>query len=261
MTRGMAVSSFLSDVSDSYHRRARLFPGFTTTLPVSLLAVVLVTTKPAWWSAVVLVLGASGVSYFGAQLVRTAGKSKEQQLWASWGGPPTTQMLRFDGARNRIEVQRRYEQLAGLFPDVPLPDEEEERADPRLADERYETVVHALIERTRDPAEFPRIFDELCQYGFRRNLWGCRRFGLWLAILGLGATAALGVVRGFDLLNVSILGLSASAVVDALLLLALALVVRPGWVREVAEAYAQRLMGGLETLAQDEQGKQRNQKA
>src|SRR5258708_7351268 len=90
-TRMMSAANFFKDVSDTYSRRARLFPGITITLPVSVLTVVLITTKPAWWSAVVLVLGASGVSFLGAQLVRMAGKGKEQALWARWGGAPTTQ--------------------------------------------------------------------------------------------------------------------------------------------------------------------------
>jgi hypothetical protein len=247
----MAATDLLREVSDTYNRRARLFPGFTITLPISILAVVMVTTKPVWWSAAVLLLGASGASYFGSQLVRSAGRRKEKQLWASWGGAPTTQLLRFRGASNRVEVQRRHSQLARLLPDLSIPDEATELANPTRADEHYEAAVRALIERTRDRAGFERVFDELCQYGFRRNLWGCRRLGLWLASLGLAATVALAILRVTDVFSASLLGLAISAVVSALLLLALALVVKPEWVREAAEAYAQRLMGSLETLLQN----------
>src|SRR6266516_4336553 len=114
----MVAAQFLKDVSDPYNRRARVFPGFIVTLPISVLVVVLVTTKPAWWSGLVLLLGASGASYFGTQLVRSAGRGREQALWASWGGAPTTQLLRFRGAQNRVAVKRRHDQLARLFPDL-----------------------------------------------------------------------------------------------------------------------------------------------
>jgi hypothetical protein len=245
----MSAATFFKDVSDPYTRRARLFPGITITLPVSILAVVLVTTKPAWWSGVVLVLGASGVSFLGAQLVRTAGKVKEQALWASWGGAPTTQVLRFAGASNRVAVQRRHDQLVQVFPDLSMPDESAESANPPLADQYYETAIGALIERTRDAHRFPRVFDELCQYGFRRNLWGCRKIGLWISVLGLATTVTLGALTLANVISVSLLGIGLSAVTDILLLIVLIFVVQEKWVRQAADAYAARLLGSLEILA------------
>ncbi|SRR6266496_6281922 len=241
----MAAGAFLEEVSDPYNRRARLFPGFIVTLPISVLTVVLVTTKPAWWSTVVLLLGTSGVSYFGAQLVRSAGRSKQEALWASWGGALTTQLLRFHGAPNTVAVQRRHDQLSRLFPDLPMPDQAAESADPQAADQYYEAAIRALIERTRDKTRFDRVFDENCQYGFRRNLWGCRVLALWLAGLGLAATATLGGLAATHVLDVSAIGLALTAGVDILLLLAFAFIVRPEWVREAADAYAQRLLGSL----------------
>jgi hypothetical protein len=244
----MSTATFFKDVSDPYNRRARLFPGITITLPISILAVVLVTTKPAWWSAVVLVLGASGVSYLGAQLVRTAGKGKEQALWDSWGGAPTTQALRFTGASNPGQVQRRHKQLVQLFPDLSMPDESAESADPGQADQDYKTAINALIERTRDASDFPRVFDELCQYGFRRNLWGCRKVGLWISALGLAITVTLGALTLANVINASLLGIGLSAAIDILLLIVLIFIVQKAWVRQAADAYADRLLGSLEIL-------------
>ena len=175
----MGATAFFKDVSDPYSRRARLYPGLIVTLPISILTVVLITSRPTWWSAAVVVIGASGAAYFGSQLVRSAGRGKQSALWASWGGAPTTQLLRFRGAQNRVAVQRRHDQLRRVFPDLVISDEAAESADPRSADEHYETAIQALIERTRDSRRFDRVFDENCQYGFRRNLWGCGTIGIW----------------------------------------------------------------------------------
>jgi hypothetical protein len=164
------------------NRHARVSAQYQPTAPTS------------QGSGVVLVLGASGVSFLGAQLVRTAGKSKEQELWASWGGAPTTQVLRFTDAPNRVKVERWHDQLEQVFPGLSMPDESAESANPQSADQYYETAIGALIERTRDAKRFPRVFDELCQYGFRRNLWGCRKIGLWLSALGLVITVTLGAL-------------------------------------------------------------------
>jgi len=240
--------AFFKDLSDPYSRRARLYPGLIVTLPISILTIVLITTKPAWWSAAVVLFGVSGVSYFGSQLVRSAGRRKQAGLWASWGGAPTTQILRFRGASNRVAVQRRHTQLRRIFPDLVIPDEASETVDPDSADQHYETAVQALIERTRDPQRFDRVFDENCQYGFRRNLWGCRTVALWLAGAGVAVTGGLGALQASNVVNISILGLGVSGGVDVLLVILLSAVVRSAWVREAGEAYADRLMGSLEVL-------------
>ncbi|HET9898477.1 MAG TPA: hypothetical protein VFQ44_26405 [Streptosporangiaceae bacterium] len=244
----MGFDAFFKDLADPYSRRARLYPGLIVTLPISILAIVLVTTKPTWWSAVVVLLGASGASYLGSQLVRSAGRGKQAALWASWGGAPTTQLLRFRDAPNRVSVQRRHAQLTRVFPDLVIPDETSESAEPAAADQHYEVAIKALIERTRDSQRFDRVFDENCQYGFRRNLWGCRTIAIWLAGVGLAVTAGLGALQATDVLNISILGLGLSGGIDVLLLIVFGAAVRSNWVREAGEAYAERLVGSLETL-------------
>jgi hypothetical protein len=244
----MVFNTLFRDLTDPYNRRARLYPGLIITLPISILTIVLITTKPAWWSAVVVLLGASGFSYFGGQLVRGAGRGKQAALWASWGGAPTTQLLRFRNAPNRVAVQRRHDQFARVFPDLVLPDEASESTDPRAADDYYETAIQALRERTRDHQRFDRVFDENCQYGFRRNLWGCRVIGMWLALAGLAVTAGLGGLDASGVLKISTLGLALSGAVDLILLAMLTAVVRPEWVREQGEAYAERLLASLEVL-------------
>ena len=244
----MGATNFFRDVSDPYSRRARLYPGLIITLPISILVIVLVTTVPAWWSAAVAVFGASGVTYLGAQLVRSAGRGRQSALWASWGGAPTTQLLRFRDASNRAAVKRRHDELARVFPDLVVPDEAAETANPQEADQHDETAIAALIERTRDTARFPLLFKENCQYGFCRNLWGCRTLGIWLAAIGLAVTGVLSGLYAANVLTLSILGLVLSGGVDIILLLMLIFIVRPTWVRNAADAYADRLLGALENL-------------
>jgi hypothetical protein len=245
----MAATGFFRDVSDPYSRRARLYPGLIITLPISILTIVLVTSVPTWWSAAVVVFGASGVSYLGAQLVRSAGRGKQSELWASWGGAPTTQLLRFRDASNRVTVKRRHDELTRLFPDLAIPDESMEAANPSEADQYYETAIGALIERTSDASRFPLVFNENCQYGFRRNLWGCRTLGIWLAATGLAVTAVLGGLDSSKALTLSILGIALSGGLDIILLLVLILAVTPAWVRQAAGAYAERLLATLDSLA------------
>jgi hypothetical protein len=238
----------MKDLFDVYSFRARILPGAVVVLPVTLLAVVLVTSKPAWWSALISILSASGVTYLGAQIVRSFGQRVEPELWTSWGGAPTTQLLRFRDAPNKAIVERRHRLLRALFPDEHVPTESEEAGSGVTADASYETVVRALIARTRDKSRFDRIFDENCQYGYRRNLYGCKVVGIILSAASLLITIAFISVHLAGWHRVNVWSTIAVGLIDILLLVVLRWVVTPAWVREAATSYAARLLEAAETL-------------
>src|SRR5437899_1342954 len=79
---------------DEYDRKARLTPGLLAVAPISFLVIAL-----GWRSyPVVAVAGGiligAGATYVLAILVRHLGRRVESQLWAAWGGPPTSSLLR-----------------------------------------------------------------------------------------------------------------------------------------------------------------------
>jgi len=59
-----------------------------------------------------------------------------------------------------------------LIPAHPMPMIDDERSEPESADHVYDSSTAFLLEKTRDKKAFPLIFEENCNYGFRRNLWG-----------------------------------------------------------------------------------------
>ena len=238
----------MNNFLDAYSRRARLLPGAIVVLPITLFVVVLLTTKPAWWTAAASLLVASGLSYFGAQLVRSLGTKCQIQLWSSWGGQPTTTMLRFRGAQNSVQVARWHRLLAQLCPDETIPDAQAEDADVENADEVYETLATVLRARTRDRRRFGRVFDENCQYGFRRNLYGCRRIGLYLTLFSFATAAVLLIITTRDLSSSSVLGLTAVMGLDIVLFGVLKCVVTSEWVHQAAISYATLLLESVETL-------------
>ena len=196
-----------------------------------------------------------------SQIGRDRGKRKESALWDRWGGPPTTRLLRFRGSPNRIILSRwraGIERLMGRA----LPSEEEELQDPAGADQQYEAAVNLLREATRDSSKFPLVLAENVNYGFRRNLWGLKPYGLLLAVLataaswGLFLSVALPpaeswldvVVRNPDMLiTTRLVGSVFSTAVIAVWLS----IITPEWVRTTAEAYAQRLLGAIDALRSD----------
>ena len=104
------------------------------------------------------------------------------------------------------------------------------------------------------------MFAENINYGFRRNLWGLKPYGLIFAILAAIASWGLffssvgfppaeswldNVVRNPDGVTITrLVGSLFNTVVIAVWFL----VITPEWVRTTAEAYAQRLLASVDTL-------------
>ena len=224
---------------DAYARRARLAPAALAAAPPLVLAGGALTAIEDQGSAIAFVLAALAVVLCG--LVRGLGRRLEPALWESWGGAPTTQLLRWRGPSDRTTLTRRHALLAELIGE-PLPTAEEERGDPDGADERYVMATTALRERTRSPEKFPLVATENAEYGFRRNCLGLRPFSIGTAIFTFLISTTL------------IFAVSASgrfivpAVVSCVALLGLLTIVRPPWVRSAADLYAARLMEALESL-------------
>lgn len=205
------------------------------------------------------IIGTSGGTALLAQVGRDQGRKKQPSLWKSWGGPPTTRLLRFRDSPDKTILHHwraKLERLTGYT----LPSLQEEVEDLSAADQRYERAVSFLRESTRDSSKFPLVFAENVNYGFRRNLWGLKPYGLAIAFLaaigcwgfvlasvGLSATASslVNMLRNPDTVFMTrLIGSIITTVVTAAWLV----VIRPRWVRTAAEAYAERLLGAIDTL-------------
>lgn len=236
---------------DRYTYKARIAPVFIVAVPAFLAALAWNSGDLTSWKTLISVFMASGGAGFLAQISRHAGKSKEPALFRSWGGAPATRRLRHSTPDNPVIAERRRAQLQALCPSIVLPTAEEERASPDGADQRYEACVRWLIEKTRDKKRFGLVFQELCNYGFSRNLWGLKPVGAVIAAVAAGLTA------GRLLLDPGLKGIAGPGgglvpvvcgSVCLLLLLVWLFCVTPGWVRTAAEAYADRLLAALDSL-------------
>jgi len=237
----------MKTIFNSYTRRARLEPALITALPLGLATLAWFPTGIVGWGLFWGLIAWSGGTALLAQVARDRGKKQEPKLFQSWGGKPTTRFLRHRDVPNKFILERRHRKLTTLLPDLNIPSANQEHADPQKADEIYEACTAYLLERTRDTKQFPLIFEENCNYGFRRNLWGIRPIGIVLSLLGV--TAVL-VVIGLDLKKDTMptpIVLTA-ALVNILLAGAWVFYFRPEWVRTTAEAYAERLLASIEIL-------------
>lgn len=231
----------------SYSSRARLQPALLAALPLSALSVAVFVARPAWWSSLVAVAGASGISALAAQIARSAGRAKEPSLWRSWGGPPTTSALRHRSATNPTQLRRYHEAIERTL-GISLPSSLEESNDPATADQTYEIAVKGLIERTREVERFPVVFEELCGYGFRRNLYGLRPAAIVACVVSLlGCVVGILIASG-EAGDVQAAPFVVVAILDVLELAFLWRFVTSEWVRDASTTYARALLGATENL-------------
>ncbi len=235
------------DITNPYTRRARLKPALIVVLPLGL--AVLSWSSDGLKSLTVLwslFVWAGGTALM-TQLARDRGRQKEKELFDSWGGKPTTRLLRYAGSDNPVLVRRRHDALQRAISDIHIPTEAEEAADPHHADNVYDTCIKSLLEQTRDQKRFEMIFDENCNYGFRRNLWGMKPFGIMICILGIFLSSAAIFLRIFAHLPLSLLSYGTVAL-NLTLLGFWVLWCNPGWVKLAADAFGEILLAAVGRL-------------
>jgi hypothetical protein len=228
-------------LTDSYERRARLYPALLLIAPV---VVTLVAILPGKWSAlqsVVAAIAGFGGAFLLAQLARDAGKNREQQLFAKWGGSPSIAIFRHRDPRlDPITKVRYHKALSSLVKGANAPSPEEEESNSVAADQVYAAWSKYLRANTRDTKKYGLLFEENVSYGYRRNVWGLRPVGI---IVGtLCCLVAAGRIYQQQRTAGNIDEDTAAAVIVGLLFLALWIFrFSSNWVRIPAEAYADRL--------------------
>jgi len=239
--------SKLSDLFDEYSFKARLIPAFLVLLPIAIAAWAWLQDFSPSWKLLGEIIVYCGGTFLLAQLGRDLGRRKEKDLFSAWGGKPTTRILRHrQSTLDGITLNRYHQKLGGML-SIEFPSKELEVADKKKADELYEAAVRVLLERTRDKGQFPLVFKENVNYGFRRNLWGMKPAAIAICSLSLLAGFAPVVLAASGGMPIPPTGII-STVCNAVLLTWWIVRITPGWVRLPAEAYALRLLASSEQL-------------
>jgi hypothetical protein len=226
---------------DEYAVKARVFPAFLVLLPLGICAAQFVGFGSAIVAACSAFGGTALLSFVLAQWSRDAGKLKEQSLYRRWGGMPTTTYLRHRNQTVSATVRtRRHQRLQRLAPDLILPSVRAEADNPDEADERYEAATKVLIQRTRDKEKYGVLFQELIDYGFRRNTWGLKGSAITLLIFVMVLDAAFIAFHFHSAYNSITLMLFVGCLAVWILF------VTPDWVYRAARCYAERLFDALD---------------
>lgn len=225
---------------------ARLYPLLVTALPAGLAVAAWFPDKFTGYGFLAGLLATAGFTFLLGQLGRDEGRNKQQELWDSWGGAPTTQVLRHSNTDVDEHTRRRYhEKLSKVVPGITMPKAEDEAADSTAADDIYASCTKFLLQQTRDTKKFNLLFKENVNYGFRRNLWGMKPAGIAIAAAGL-VVAAIPVAMSIGS-EVRVVAVVAS-LLNAFLLVWWLFRINTDWVRVTAFAYAHELIASCEQL-------------
>ncbi len=233
-------------LGDEYVWKARKAPVLLVALPLFFAA-------GAWvGTAHLLAMIPAGIGCFllgvCGHIGRIQGKSREEALWAGWGGKPTTRMLRHRdtpfSTQKLALLHAKLEAATG----VKAPSPRAENTKPDEADRIYEGYATYLRNATRESAKFPRVREELVNYGFARNVWGLQPLGLAVALVALVATGARGWWLWKDGASQGMTTPIVLAIFNAAILLFWLFLARENWVRQIAEAYAARLLEAADIL-------------
>lgn len=172
---------------DVYSLKARVFPALIAGLPTLALLFVIVPWDHLHLSQAIAAAMGFVLLFAFADMARARGKNVQTRLGTGatpeqWhrGNPDVP-----EGSKDRFRAF-----LAAQLKQA-APSAEDERSDPRRADDFYLSANAWLRDRTRDTRAFPLLFGENITYGFRRNLLGLKPVALVINLVVLGFCAAV----------------------------------------------------------------------
>lgn len=229
----------MAELFDTYSRKARLYPAFLAALPIATYLIA-ANGKPAAVDLWLPVLGTLGVQFFLASFVRSRGKALETStLIPKWSGMPTTSFLRSTCSVNSVQRNRWRSQLEKLTARS-LPTPQQDSSDPSSSDEHYVAATRLLISRVRLTNRHPRVQEENTNYGFARNLLALKPIAIAILALAI-ASDVIAILLSSDSLRFAVL-----LGIHVIFVGAWIIFVKEPWVRQVADAYANRLFEALD---------------
>ncbi|HBZ82211.1 MULTISPECIES: hypothetical protein [unclassified Brevibacillus] len=182
----------LRDFFDPYERKARIYPALIILFPAFIATYCLFSDLRDLLSTVIGSVFFVGISYFLGKMSREIGKKKQEKLKMKWDGMPTLRFLRHrDETIDDYTKARYHKYLESHVPNLKLPTQQEELADPQKADLIYESAIKWLLNKTRDTQKYSLLFSENISYGFARNFWSMKVWGIAINLLVLTATIFL----------------------------------------------------------------------
>lgn len=169
---------------DDFTFHARVMPVLVIMLPIIILGICKGTISSNIIDVSLYVIVSIIFLTFTSKIARECGKRNENKMYLELGGMPTTIILRYsNNILDAVTKKRYHKKLNRIVNGVNLPiSEKDENVE---SDEQYKSAMNWLrnYANTHRKTE-PRVYQELKEYNFWRNLYGSRFIagGLYLLI-------------------------------------------------------------------------------
>ncbi|MFJ5441675.1 hypothetical protein [Pectobacterium sp. CHL-2024] len=258
----------VSQVTDPYERQARLYPALISISPLLVMIIVLYQEQLSKFHTLLFSLVSCGGLFLMSDIARRRGKMKEKSLWASWGGVPSVQVLRYSDDTFDDVSTSRYHAILSKKIGVKFPSQQDEHKNPQDADKVYASAGNYLRTATRDTQKFHLIFKDNISYGFRRNGYGLKTIGVTLCFICIiwvvirhgidSVVARLHLASGFESLLLPEEWVTSG--ISLLMLFIWLLVFTQSALREAGFSYAEKLIHACEMLPETTNPKPRAKK-
>lgn len=238
------------DFLDTYSIKARLFPALIVILPALILLLLSGEWKDPGLPELLFSLGI-GVLFFAiADLARRAGRKVQKKLFEEVGGRPVNTELTYSDPTIDPSTKNRYRSFIAERIGRSPPSEVEEIENLEAAKDFYADCFTFLRNSTYDTERFPVLFSENITYGFRRNLYGLRVYGIAINLLALAAAIAI-YHFGIESFNIGAEKLLLQGAFALLHAAYFVIFVTRASVLDASKIYARQLVMCTEVLMQD----------
>lgn len=241
---------------DGFTFYARVLPAVVCALPLFLTSVINIAANGFNLENIILVVVLFAAVAFGTNIVRRLGKAREKKLYENLGAMPTTIIQRFSDTRiNTVSKKQYHSKLNKKYGlKLPLSPDEEHLPDD---DEGYRAAADSLrnlANSNRD--KYPRVYQELKEYNFFRNLYGLKWYAFAVYVLLAAAKiyklvrASISIQSAYDILDMLVKPSrnTASVYIYLIAIVLFLLFVTSSSVKERAFDYAKALIEVCENL-------------
>lgn len=230
---------------DTYVLRARVAPAVVSSVPLGICMLATLSWAGVAWPDAKSGIWITGTAfllisgYMLAAQVGRIGRHRQAELFSLWGGAPLVTALRHkEGTPNWITRERVLATCA-LRTGIAAPTAKDEESSPQDANDIYHHYQAELKSATRDKNQYPLVFAENVEYGFRRNLWALKKHAIVMNGLAIAAAVVVLMQASHGPAKlIAWVGLASSVI-------ALSMWVRTinqPWVRDAAHAYVQAVL-------------------
>lgn len=172
------IKSFFDDFT--FH--ARVMPIIVLLIPIIVIGIFDGIVNDSWLEKSSLLVVSIAFLAVTSKVARNLGKAYEKKMYKQLKGMPTTIVLRFSDDTFDNITKQRYHKKLNQFDGLALPlDKKSETIDD---DQQYSSAVNILRNYSNSNRDRePRVYQELKEYNFWRNLYGAKGFALLIYLV------------------------------------------------------------------------------